>query len=165
MPIETAVAEQFASYTHPDDPDYIINAFFDDDRRPLGFWDVEIALRIMAWTRDDLLALMPDVQRRASFDKEKFTAAADILKHIAIAEIWYLDRLDMGLARPSLSDDPWEMLVAVRANAQEQLIRLIGDRHIIEKSGEAWSVRKIVRRLLWHEQDHTRQLSQILRQV
>ncbi|MCB8980821.1 MAG: type II toxin-antitoxin system HicB family antitoxin [Ardenticatenaceae bacterium] len=166
LSVETSVAEQFASYTHPDedDPDYIINAFFEDDRRPLGVWDVENALRLMTWTRNDLLALQSDVQRAAPLGKDTIAAASDILRHIANAENWYLSRLDVGLDQEQLPDDPWELLATVRSNAQAQLVQLIADNRILEKSGETWSARKIVRRLLWHEQDHTSQLLQILEQ-
>ena len=160
--VEVEIVEQFTSFANPNMPDYTVNAFFKDDYRPLRFWDVEAALRLMEWSRRDLLTLLREQQNTVALSPEKLAQVTDILNHIAGAENWYLDRLDVGLARESMPADPWERLAAVRANARKQLIQLIDDQRIAQKSGEMWSARKIVRRLLWHERDHTQHIAQIL---
>ncbi len=51
--------------------------------------------------------------------------------------------------------------MAVREHAYRQLVHLVGDEHVHEDNGEQWSARKLVRRMLWHERDHTRHIKQI----
>ena len=46
-PIEVVIAETFHSFASTQDPEYLVNAFFEDDRRPLHYWDVELALRLL----------------------------------------------------------------------------------------------------------------------
>ena len=167
LPVEVEVAEQFRSFESQEEAGYIVNAFFEDDHRPLGYWDVETALRLMKWTRQDLLALVQGLDSELltrSREKERFTSVAGILKHVAIAENWYLDRMGLGLEREQLPNDVFKMLAAVRENAEKQSLKLIGDDRITQESGECWSGRKVVRRLLWHEQDHTRHIAQVLGQ-
>lgn len=167
-PIEVEVIETFHSFASSDDPEYIVNAFFDDDRRPLGYWDVETALRLLNWTHQDLLSVIQ------SITQEKLTKAisgevrgsiAGILNHIAIAENWYFEQLSCGLERAKLPDDPLEKIAIVRANTQEQLVKLIGDEQITKNCNELWSARKIVRRTLWHERDHVQHIVQLQRSL
>ena len=121
----------------------------------------------MAWTRQDLLALTRGLDSEwlnHPRDKERSTSVADILRHIAVAENWYLDRMGLGLERTQLPSNVFRMLAVVRENVQKQLPKLIGDNRSTQESSERWSGRKIIRRLLWHEQDHTHHISQILGQ-
>ena len=167
LPIEAEVVEHFRSYKSQGEPGYFVNAFFEDDRRPLGYWDVEVALRLMEWTRQDLLDLVQGLGLELldyPHDKEKFTSVAGILRHIAVAENWYFDRMELGLEREQLPSDVYEILTVVRENTKKQLINLIGESRITQESGEYWSGRKVVRRLLWHERDHTHHISLILGQ-
>jgi uncharacterized damage-inducible protein DinB len=161
--IEVQVVETFHSWASREDPDYIVNAFFEDDRRPLGYWEVEIALRLLDWTRQDLLGVLE------SITPEKLTkinpgetrgSIAGILNHVAIAENWYFGQL--GLGKGDLPSDPFGKIEYVRANTRAQLFKLIGDERVIQNCDELWSGRKIVRRTLWHERDHTQQILQLL---
>ena len=168
LPIEAEVVEQFRSFESQEEPGYIVNAFFEDDRRPLSYWDVEVALRLMEWTRQDLLVLVQGLDsERLNYphDKEKFTSVVGILRHIAVAENWYLDRMGLGLEREQLPSDVFGMLTVVRENAKKQLINLIGESRVTQASGEYWSGRKVVRRLLWHERDHTYHISRLLERL
>jgi hypothetical protein len=87
---------------------------------------------------------------------------AGVLEHVAVAENWYLSRLELGLDRRSLPEDPWDKLESVRHNTQQQLWKLIGETRIVEHYDERWSARKIIRRALWHERDHTQQIEHLL---
>ncbi len=163
--VEVEVVEQFRSFESLEEPGYIVNAFFEDDRRPLGYWDVEVALRLMGWTRQDLLVSTQGLSREQLHrhqGKEKLTSVAGILRHVAIAENWYLDRMGLGLEMNQLPGEVFEMLSAVRENAKKQLVKLIGESRVVRESGEHWSGRKVIRRLLWHERDHTQHISQLL---
>jgi len=167
-PIEVEVIETIHSFASSEDPEYIVNAFFDDDRRPLGYWDVEIALQLLNWTRQDLLGVIQSITQEhliKEISGEKRGSVSGILNHIATAENWYFDQLDCGLEWANLSDDPLEKMAIVRANAQEQLVKLIGDKRITKNCDELWSARKIMRRTLWHERDHAQQIVQLLRSL
>ncbi len=68
----------------------------------------------------------------------------------------------MGLDRAQLPGDLLTRLRAVRANTQAQLVTLVGDGSAVSKWGELWSARKVLRRTLWHERDHTQQIARLL---
>jgi hypothetical protein len=163
--IETQVVETFQSFTSREDPDYIVNAFLKNDRQPLGYWDVEITLLLLTWTRQDLLAAIHSVGQdslTAPISGEVRGSIAGIIDHIAIAENWYFGQLGCGLERADLPADPFEKLMQVRVNTREQLVKLIGDEHITKDSDELWSARKVLRRTLWHERDHTQHIVRLL---
>jgi uncharacterized damage-inducible protein DinB len=165
-PIEVEVIETFHSFASSEDPEYIVNALFDDDRRPLGYWDVEIALRLLNWTRQDLLSAIRSItqeQLTKEISGETRGSITGILNHIATAENWYFEQLGRGLERAKLSDDTLEKIAIVRANTQEQLVKLVSDKRITKNCDELWSARKIMRRTLWHERDHTQQIVQLLK--
>ncbi len=165
-PIEVQGIEIFHAFASSRDPEFIVNAFFENDRRPLTYWDVAVALDLLLWTRQDLTqVLQPIVPERLN---QPFAdgqgSIADILLHIAGAERWYLDCVGMGIAREQLPSDPLDRLDAVRASTRLQLIKLIGDERITEDYDELWSGRKVIRRALWHERDHTQHIVQLLAQ-
>lgn len=163
--IETRVSETFQSFTSSEDSDYLVNAFFENDRQPLGYWDVEIALQLLRWTRQDLLDALHSVAQdslKASISGEVRGSIAGIIDHIAIAENWYFGQLGYGLERADLPSDPLEKLARVRENTRGQLVKLIGDERIAKDSDELWSARKVVRRTLWHERDHTQHIERLL---
>jgi hypothetical protein len=163
-PFEIEVVETFHSFPCPEDPDYIVNAFFEDDRRPLTVWDVDVALRLFNWTRQDLYSLLdsarPD-QLHATIDNEVHKSILGIVGHIAHAENWYFNHLDLGLEPSELPEDALERLDVVRANTHSQLVELIGMDTIAENYGEHWSPCKVVRRALWHESDHTQHITKL----
>jgi hypothetical protein len=47
----------------------------------------------------------------------------------------------------------------VREQFAEVLPKLVGDERIVTRVSEPWSARKILRRALWHERDHTQQIA------
>lgn len=165
LSIETEVVERFLPYESPEEPDYLVNAFFEDDLRPLGFWDVEVALRLMEWSRQDLfanVASLDEARLSEPIPGDYFGCIRGILRHIANAENWYLERMELGLPHSSLPEEAFERLEVVRRNSLEKLPCLIGDTRLTQPSGERWSGRKIVRRLLWHERDHHTHIRQVL---
>lgn len=163
-PFEVELVEEFRAHASSEDPDYLINAFFKSDRRPLSYWDVEAGLRLLNWSRQDLLkvlgSLRPESLHRPIQGEDR-DSIAGVLEHVAGAENWYLDRLGLSLEWPSLPEDVFEKLEAVRGNTRTQLLRLIGEGRMTECSGERWSPRKVLRRTLWHERDHTQHIVQL----
>jgi len=164
-PYEAEVVETFRSFASSEDPDYLVNAFFEDDRRVLGYWDIEVALRLLRWTRQDLLRMVepvPQDRLRQPIAGEVQGSVAGILRHVAGAENWYFGHLDLGLSRAQLPADPFEMLRDVRAHTRAQLMQLVGDGRITRRCDELWSARKVLRRTLWHERDHTQHVARLL---
>jgi predicted RNase H-like HicB family nuclease/uncharacterized damage-inducible protein DinB len=161
-PHAETLVEEFRSFASDQDPDYLVNAFFRADCRPLRHHDVMAALRLLGWSRDDLTRVVRPLPREWLWQPvpgEARGSIAGVLDHVAGAENWYLDRLDLGLDWPALPDDPLARLEAVRAHTQAQLLKLEGDYRITQRCGERWSARKLVRRALWHERDHTQHIA------
>jgi hypothetical protein len=162
--VEVKVVETIPSRASRADPGYIVNAFFEDDRRPLSYWDIAIARRLLEWTHQDLLkviAPLDDPQEWKTIPGERRGVIAEIIRHVAGAENWYFGQMGLKL-EASLPDNPVRMLERVRKNTNERLWDLMADVRITEDRDELWSSRKVVRRALWHERDHTQHIRQLL---
>jgi len=164
-PPVTEVVETFGSFASSEDPDYVVNAFFEEDRRPLGYWDVEVGLRLLQWTRQDLLSGLTGAapaQLTEAIAGEVQGSIAGILRHVATAENWYFGHLGLGLDRAELPRDPFAVLGVVRAHTRAHLPSLAGNARIHCRRDELWSARKVLRRMLWHERDHTQHIAGLL---
>ncbi len=163
--IVTQVDEVCLSRPAKDAPEYIVNAFFEDDRRPLRRDEIDEVLWLLAQTRADLLAvveLVTPTQRKKRIAEGRLGRINDILMHVAWAEWWYFDRLGLAFPRDDLPNNPLTALDKVRAQSIAALPKLVGDTRIVERNSEVWSARKIVRRMLWHERDHTGHIRKVL---
>jgi uncharacterized damage-inducible protein DinB len=160
------IAEVFHAYPAGEDPTYLVNAFFQNDARPLTLSDVQDGWRLLGYTREDLLAVVKDlsfeVLNKPMPNNERFGSIASILKHVAIAERWYCNRVGLGSDWLPLHDDPLKALEVSRANMVLYLPELANDARISEHIGERWSGRKLLRRTLWHERDHTEHIRKLL---
>ena len=142
-------------------PDNEVNAFFAADRPPLAADEIAHALKLLEWTRADLLAsvegLSPDQLAR---EVENRWSIRGILNHTGRGELWYLDRLGLGLPRDGLPKDVFEQLETVRSHFRSTLSALAGEDRVSVADHEHWSPRKMLRRALWHERDHTNHVLQ-----
>jgi hypothetical protein len=169
----------------PAQPDvgYERNATFADDARPLGADELETAVRRLGFAREDLLEL---ADRIAAFEaasgplpasslREPGSAAPvsaertadDVSAHLAGAEVWLGSRLDPAsrFEGPSRDEDPGAYLTATRAWAIDNLRRLHAADPALARTdgkGETWTLRKVVRRYLYHSIDHLRELDRRL---
>jgi predicted RNase H-like HicB family nuclease/uncharacterized damage-inducible protein DinB len=163
--IEVEVSESWDSFIC--EGDYIVNAFFEDDRRPLSDNEIDYVLELLEYTRQDLLRVINPLSSE-QLDKpirdELQGSIRGILEHIAYAERWYFDRLGLAFPREEMPDDVMDMLEKVRTYTVHKLPELAGDTRITERISERWSARKLVRRTLWHERTHTRQIIRYLKQ-
>jgi hypothetical protein len=162
--VEVEVVEVFCSFIS--EGDYRVNAFFEDDARPLTRGDIDAGLALLALTRRDLLTVLdplasPQLARPAAGGRG--SSVAEILDDIVWAEWWYLTRLDLAFGRDEMPEDPLARLEKVREHTRAQLPQLEGDPRVTELVGERWSARKVLRRTLWHERDHTLQIEQLPR--
>jgi hypothetical protein len=146
------------------DEGYAVNAWFLDDWRPLEEFEVDRGRKLLEWTRKDLLETVREIDQER-LDRphpgERWTISG-ILKHVANAEWWYMDRLDLGFPRPLLQDDGYERLEKVRAHLLGLLPTLVGSRRVVGTDAEFWSPRKLLRRAVWHERDHTFHIKKLL---
>ena len=164
-PFEVQLVQTYQSFESEECPGYLVNAFFEDDRRPLCYWDIEVALGLLRWSRQDLLEAvrpLPHETLVQPIPGEVRGTIAGILEHVAVAENWYLGQLDLGLARSALPEDPMEKLEIVRMHARAQLAMLINHDVTTASCDETWSARKVLRRALWHERDHTQHIAAIV---
>jgi predicted RNase H-like HicB family nuclease len=156
-PIELEVAGVSADAGHPGDA----ASFFPSDRSALSEQEVATLLRLMTYSRRDLLELVtglgPEVMawKARTEDEKEAWDIDDILEHIAGAERFYTTRL---------STDVLGMLQESRTAAMERLSHLSEGEmsRVVEHAGELWSARKVFRRLLEHEREHVRHVQQVL---
>ncbi|MFL5926966.1 MAG: GNAT family N-acetyltransferase [Gaiellaceae bacterium] len=142
---------------------YERNATFAEDSRPVADDELATALRRLDFARTDLLALVP---RLAAVDRSDTGAEQrhpdEVLRHLGGAETWLGSRLDAS-ARfdgPSRNGDPLEYLAATRTWAVANLRRLHDEDAAprTDGKGESWTLRKVVRRYVYHSVDHLREL-------
>jgi ribosomal protein S18 acetylase RimI-like enzyme len=142
------------------------NALFDADRGPATADDVDRTLRWLAYARADLVAL---IERVAAFEvaqgplplagEREERTTDDVLRHLASAEVWLLSRLDPSVryAGDPRAGDARASLTSVRAWSVEAL-RTLAARHPAsartDSKGEHWTLRKVLRRLVYHALDH-----------
>jgi hypothetical protein len=141
-----------------------VESFFPYDWKPLTSTDVDRALKLLTWSRADLLKTVEGLsveKRDATYPGERWSING-ILGHVGGAEWWYLDRLGLAFARADVPKEPFERLEKVRSHLNIWLPKLIGVRQVIGVDGEFWSPRKVLRRTLWHERDHTEHIRKLL---
>jgi len=147
---------------------YAVNAWFKQDWKPVSGQEVERGLDLLRWSREDLLRTvvnLNDEQLDRSYPGQRWSIRG-ILKHVANAEWWYLDRLNLVEGgRERLPVDLYERLTWVREQLEAALPRLIGAERVLGKEGEFWSPRKLLRRVLWHEIDHREHILQLIIQA
>ncbi|SYZ72320.1 conserved hypothetical protein [Candidatus Zixiibacteriota bacterium] len=162
-PPEIEISEEYRSFKCP--PDYIVNAFFEDDKRPLTDADIAYAFPVLNLNRETLLAAvssLPDSTLYREIPGEVQKNVAGILRHIGTAEWWYWDRLKLAFPREERPPELFELLEKVRNFTMKQLPGLTGSRQSAVCSEEQWSPRKLLRRAIWHEHVHTRQIIRYL---
>ena len=143
---------------------YSIESFFPYDWKPLTTPEIKQALAMLAWSQDDLLKPvvgLSQAKREADHPGERWSING-ILGHVAGAEWWYLDRLGLAFPRDQLPEEPQERLEKVHAYFASTLPKLDGVKQVIGIEGELWSPRKILRRALWHERDHTDHIRKLI---
>ncbi|MDY6873752.1 MAG: hypothetical protein SVR81_07285 [Chloroflexota bacterium] len=144
---------------------YQVKAWFLDDWRPLTEEEIDHALQIFHWQRDELIAglstLPEDVLEKQRSDQR--WNINGIVKHVANAELWILSRLKLTtLSRADLFPDPVERLGQLAAQIDSIFPTFDGIVKVNGIDGEFWSYRKIVRRTLWHQRDHIEHIKQLV---
>jgi hypothetical protein len=142
---------------------YEIGAWFRNDWKPLSAEDVDRGLKLLSWSRKDLLATVKDIDEDNlhRHHPDQRWSIHGVLGHVGGAEWWYLDRLGLAFPREEVPQDPFERLERVRAYLVEVLPTLVDSTQVVGVEGEFWSPRKVLRRAVWHERDHTEHIKQL----
>lgn len=144
--------------------EYTVEPFFQYEWKPILAKEMEQVLKLLAWSRQDLLELLG----RLTPEQWSYQGAGErwevsgIVRHIGGAEWWYLDRLGLAFGREEVPPDPMERLEKTRQRTLEALPRLVEVKQVTGLDGELWSPRKVVRRTIWHERDHTEHIRKVL---
>ncbi len=174
-PIWVEVAAESVGYG-PFDPGDAA-ALFQPDREPTTCEEMERTFHLMAYSRADLLALtqhLPDDLLDWQPNAESFSIRG-LLRHVGNAEEWYVSRLVPPDTLPAewVEDEAlpiFEFLAMERRTAVTRLRQLTPE----ERAGvfhptvwtahpdEPWTARKVLRRFLEHEREHTEQAREIL---
>ncbi len=168
--IEPHVEQVWTDYTINEEFDrvdgdgYDVEPFFEHDWKPLTATDIERGLKLLTWSHADLLAVLEKLtpeQWACKKDGERWDIAG-IVNHIGGAEWWYLDRLGLAFPRAEVPKEPLERIEKVRNSMNEALPTLKAVNQVAGMDGELWSPRKVLRRALWHERDHTEHIRKLL---
>lgn len=145
--------------------------FFESERRPVLPEEIPCFLELMACARAELLSLVCDLPEETSNWKPEpdSWSVQETLRHVAGAERWYLTRILDPATIPHFK--PYksvrQRLETVRVVALERLSGLNEaecSAVVADESGELWSARKVFRRYLEHEREHTAHIQEILDQ-
>ena len=142
---------------------YEVNAFFATDQPAILKRELPMFRDLLRATRQSLLAAVDGLQETEftrRYEGERWSIL-EILAHVAGAEWWYLERVGMAFDRAELPDDVLPRLGKVREYLIENLPRLASVTGVFSRTGEIWSARKVLRRALWHERDHTAHILQL----
>lgn len=142
-----------------------INAWYRHDWKPLTAEDIRRGSLVLEWSRADLLELVASLtplQMAQEFEGERWSIGG-VLRHVANAEHWYLDRLSKApCPRKDLPEDPFERLDFVRKHLKQVLPSFVGLNDVKGIEGEIWSPRKVLRRSIWHEIDHIEHIFKLI---
>jgi predicted RNase H-like HicB family nuclease len=166
--VQVTTVERFERHPWPKDPSRYIHAYFEDDARPLRAWDLDIALRLLDWSRQDFLqlvgSLLPDFLDRPE-NETRWKTVDGLLGHIWESENAILGAMGTAVDLMTMPSDGVGRLQAVRARLREALPEWTDGEMEREVVGEKWSPRKALRRALWHERDHTLQLEKLITRI
>jgi len=161
--MEVELARVFKSYVS--DGMYVVNAFFEEDQEPLSQEEVDQGLWLLEATRQDLIDVVDYISPEKlskSIPGEIQGSVSGILEHIAWTEWFYFERLQLAFKRESMPSGTAAMLDASRGQTRDLLPTLVGAELVVEHSAEKWSPRKVLRRILWHERDHTHHIEKLM---
>ena len=159
--VEIEVVEEVSTAdSYPRKPSEPV-ALFAADQEPISHHDLQTAVRLMEHARRDLLEFLqgvPDDLLRWRTGPDEWSIAETLL-HMANVEASYLARLE-----EESQQSPFPQLTAVRSWAYHRLSRLTEAElsRLTTHRGEKWSVRKVVRRFLEHDREHTAYIRSLL---
>jgi uncharacterized damage-inducible protein DinB len=152
-------------------------ALFPAERSPVTLDRIEDYLRFMSYSRSDLLELVADRPDKVLDWRESQTefSLRILIRHIGNAEQFYISRLfEPDQLPPEWAADRtfpvFEFLDLERRGCIDYLRRLderqrcevFRPPHFTDHPEEEWTARKVLRRFVEHEREHTSQAREIL---
>jgi predicted RNase H-like HicB family nuclease len=163
-PIVPRLAQQHSSTAREGN----LIGFFEFERQPVLAEEVPYFLELMTCARVELLELTRDLPGEILVWQPApgSWSIQEALRHVASAERWYLTRILDPSTLPKFKPNPsvWRRLEVVRELVLERLSGLNEaerSKVIPDASCELWSARKVFRRYLEHEREHTRHVQEI----
>jgi predicted RNase H-like HicB family nuclease len=145
--------------------------FFESERQPVANEEIPHFLELMKCARLELLELACDLRGEILDWKPApdSWSVEETLRHVAGAERWYLTRILKPDSIPHFNPCKivWQRLEIVRSAARERLSTLsVEERGTVtaDEAGELWTARKVFRRYVEHEREHTAHIQEILEQ-
>jgi hypothetical protein len=141
---------------------YEVNATFAADHEPMTPDAIVVAQRRLATAHQRLIDAayaMPGSSLRG-----EGTSDEEMLRHVIRAAIWLSTRTEPDQRAISFPAEDAEMALRVRDGLGfvDWYVGRLGDgdgiRHRVDSKGEEWTVRKVLRRLIYHAIDHAEQL-------
>lgn len=146
---------------------YACEAWFRFDWKPLQTIEIDQGLQMLEWSHEDLLKMVDGLGDDAldcRFLGERWSIR-EILAHVGSADWWYMDRLGMAFSRDKVPDEAFERLGEVRDYVKGVVATLADIDKVVGVDGEFWSPRKLLRRALWHERDHTEHVRKLIEKL
>ena len=143
---------------------FSVESFFPYDWKPLTALEIKHGLALLAWSREDLLKPVQGLsqeKRDAEYVGERWSING-ILGHVGGATWWYLERLGLAFPHEELPEDVQTRFEKVHDYFASLLPKLEGLKQVVGVEGELWSPRKVLRRTLWHERDHTDHIRKLI---
>lgn len=151
-------------------------ALFQHDREPAKLGEVELCMNLLRCTRADLLNVVTGLPDElldwdppyASFAAwARWRTVREVLTHVALTEVgYYLPAI--GYAGPGARElAPLHWTEQLRLSRESTLAFLAeladaDDRLRLAEGDESWSVRKVLRRLVWHELLHLKSVRRVM---
>jgi predicted RNase H-like HicB family nuclease len=138
---------------------------------PVSRADVDRTLRLMEYSRRDLLKLCSSLQGDVlNWKPEGEPRTVDnCLRHVAMVEWWYVTRLDIELPR-RFPKDTFELLgytrglttTSLRSLSKQQWSEIFQPANDPSPTCNLWTARKVLRRFVDHERLHTSYIRRML---
>jgi hypothetical protein len=142
-------------------------AWFHHDWLPLTETEVMHGLEVISWGHNDLIELTASLEDAAldrAYPNERWSIRG-ILRHVANAEWYYLDRLNLaGCQRDDLPENVYQRLQFTLNLNLQTLPDFVSIEEVVGRQGEFWSPRKIIRRAAWHVLDHCQHIHRLITQ-
>ncbi len=163
-PIQFEIVEKFDKLIY--EGNYIINAFFEADKQiflPEEIYQIEWLLDCSRNDLANILKTLTTDQLDQTIKGEVQKNIRGVLRHIATAEVWLLESINLAFDRSEIPVETFEALSKTRNYTVSILEKFINNDTIAIRKSEQWSPRKVIRRMLWHERIHTQQIRKYLK--
>lgn len=147
-----------------------VGALFACEEQPTDDEELDWRLALLEWAYADLEALL---RRMPAAAMEVQSPAGgwslrQIVDHVAQAQLRYVAHLEEPFTPPSIEQMPGPSVERLRQVHAACVARLrattdLQRTRVLEERGERWSLRKVLRRSIWHVRDHTAQVERVVR--